>query len=138
MKPIIPLLAVLVLAACATTGQSDSEHLANYTAHAGEPVKQIRYREPMGWDRIDGEHIVLNMRPTESWLLTLPVNCLDWAGESPLLKVDAPSGWLMAKFDTVKVAGSPVDCRIEEIRPLDIRGVRAAEKQMRDQVPSGT
>lgn len=138
MKTIIPLLAVLSLAACATTRPSDSERLALYMAHAGEPVKQIRYFNAMGWDRIDGEHVVLNMRPKETWLLTLSGDCLDWGSGSPFLTVNSQTGWLITKFDSIKVAGSPVNCRINEIRPVDMQAVRAAEKQMRDQVPSGT
>ena len=138
MKPIIPLLAALSLAACATTGPSDSERLALYMAHAGEPVRQVRYINPMGWERVDGAHVLLNMRPKENWLLTLPGNCLDWGSGSPFLKVDTQTGWLMTKFDSVKIAGSPVSCRIDEIRPVDMKAVRAAERQMRGQVPSGT
>jgi hypothetical protein len=138
MKPILPVLAAVSLAACATTGPSDSERLALYTSHAGAPVKQIRYLDAMGWERVDGEHLVLNMRPRETWLLTLSGNCLDWSSGSPFLAVNSQTGWLISKFDSVKAAGSPVTCRIDEIRPIDIQSVRAAEKQRRDQVPSGT
>ena len=138
MKPIIPLLAALSLAACATTGPSDSERLALYMAHAGDPVKKVRYINPMGWERVDGSHVLLNMRPRENWLLTLPANCLDWGRGSAFLQVDTQTGWLMTKFDSVKIGGAPVSCRIDEIRPVDMQAVREAEKQMRAQVPSGT
>lgn len=138
MKSIIPLLAAISLVACATTGPSDSEHLALYMRHAGQPVNQIRYRDVMGWERVDGNHVLLNMRPRESWLLTLPDSCLDWGGGSPFLAVSSQTGWLISKFDSVKISGSPVTCRIDEIRPVDIPAVRAAERQMRDQAVSGT
>jgi len=138
MKPIIPLLAVLSLAACATTGPTDSERLALYMAHAGAPVKHVRYITPMGWERVDGSHVVLNMRPRESWLLTLPGNCLDWGSGSPFLTVNTQTGWLMTKFDSIKVSGAPISCRIDEMRPIDMQAVRAAEKQLRDQASSGT
>ena len=55
---------------------SDTDRLALYQTHAGAPVKQIRYMEPMGWDRIDDQHVVLQMRPNESWLLRLTGPCL--------------------------------------------------------------
>jgi hypothetical protein len=138
MKPILPLLAFLSLAACATTGPSDSERLALYMAHAGEPVNQIRYITPMGWERIDGEHVALNMRPKETWMLTLSGNCLDWGTGSPFLAVNSQTGWLISKFDSIKLAGSQVNCRIDEIRPVDIQAMRAAEKLKRDQGASGT
>ena len=138
MKPIIPLLAALSLAACATTGPTDSERLALYMTHAGEPVKQVRYINPMGWERVDGEHLVLNMRPRESYLLTLSGDCLDWGTGSPFLTINSQTGWLTPKFDSIKVSGSPINCRIEEMRPVDVKAIREAEKLRRDQVPSGT
>ena len=140
MKPLIPLLAALslALAACATTRPTDTERLALYVAHAGQPVKQIRYLNPMGWEHIDGAHVVLNMRPKENWLLTLPTNCLNWGGGSPFLTIDSQNGLLITKFDSIRVAGSPVSCPISEMRPVDMQAVRAAEKQMRDQASSGT
>jgi hypothetical protein len=138
MKPVFPLLAALSLAACATTGPTDTQRLALYLAHAGAPVRQIRYFSPMGWDRIDGAHVVLNMRPKENWLLTVPTNCLNWGGGSPFLSINSQMGLLITKFDSIQVAGSPLSCRIDEIRPVDMQAIRSAEKQMRDQAPSGT
>lgn len=138
MKALLPLLALLSLAACATTGVSDSERLALYSSHAGAPVKQIRYITAMGWERVDGQHVVLNLRPKESWMLTLSGPCLDWGGGSPFLAVSSQTGWLISKFDSIRITGSPVTCRIDEIRPLDIQGIREAETQRRNQGVSGT
>ncbi|MDI1251972.1 DUF6491 family protein [Thermomonas sp.] len=138
MKSLIPLLAALSLAACATTAPSESARLALYQSHAGEPVKQIRYLNAMGWERVDGEHVVLNLLPRESWLLKLSGPCLDWGSGSPFLAFSSQTGWLISKFDSIKVSGSPVTCRIDEIRPIDMHAVHAAEKQMRDQPASGT
>ncbi len=139
MKALIfPLAAALALAACATNRPSEADRLAVYEAHAGEPVKQIRNHDAMGWDRIDGEHILLSMRPKETWLLKLSGPCLDWGSGSPFLKLSSQTGWVMAKFDRVLVQGSPVSCRIEEIRPVDVKAVRAAESELRAQASAGT
>jgi Family of unknown function (DUF6491) len=135
---ILPMLAVLGLAACATNRISDTDRLAIYDAHSGAPVKQIRYYNAMGWDRIDGEHVILNMRPNETWLLKLSGPCLDWGGGSPTLALSSQSGWVMVKFDKVSVQGSPVTCRIEEIRPVDVKAVRAAEDARRAQLSART
>ncbi len=135
---IIPMLAVLGLGACATNRASDADRLAIYQAHAGAPVKQIRNYQAMGWDRIDGEHILLNMRPKETWLLQLSGNCLDWGNGSPFLTLSSQTGWVMAKFDRVNVKGAPMSCRIEEIRPVDVQAVRAAEAALRAQASVGT
>lgn len=124
---VFPMLAVLGLAACATNRVSDVDRLAVYMAHSGAPVNQVRYYNAMGWDRIDGEHVLLEMRPRETWLLKLSGPCLDWGSGSPVLSLSSPTGWVLAKFDRVHIQGSPVTCRIEEIRPVDIKAVRAAE-----------
>jgi hypothetical protein len=129
--------AVAVLAGCASTRMPEADRLALYQAHAGQPVKQIRYYSAMGWDRIDDEHVVLDMRPNESWLLTVSGPCLDWGGASPILRLSSTGPYVMAKFDRILTQGSPVSCRIEEIRPIDVKGLRAARDAMQPQ-PSGT
>ena len=128
---LIPMLAVLSLSACATHRLGDGDRLALYRAHAGEPVKQIRNYRAMGWDRIDGQHVLLEMRPRENWLLSLSGPCLDWGTGSPNLTLSSQTGWVVSKFDRVQIEGSQVTCRIEEIRPVDVAAMRAAEDQLR-------
>ena len=138
MKGLILVVATALLSACASTGLPEATRLALVEAHAGAPVNQIRYSNPMGWSRVDAQHVLLDMRPRETWLLTLTGGCLDWGGGSPGLLVQSQTGFLLGKFDSVQLVGSPVSCRINEIRPVDMQAVRAAEKQLRDQPPSGT
>ena len=135
---VLPMLAVLGLVACATNRISDADRLAIYDAHSGAPVKQIRYYDAMGWDRIDDQHVLLNMRPSETWLLKVSGPCLDWAGGSPVLRLSSTGPYVMAKFDRILTDGSPVSCRIEEIRPVDVKAVRAAEDARRAQLSAGT
>ena len=135
---ILPMLAVLGLAACATNRISDTDRLAIYDAHSGAPVKQIRYYNAMGWDRIDDQHVLLNMRPSETWLLKVSGPCLDWGSSSPVLRLSSSGPYVMAKFDRILTEGSPVSCRIEEIRPVDVKAVRAAEDARRAQLYAGT
>ena len=134
---IVPLIAVLGLGACATNRLSDTDRLAMYDAHAGAPVKQIRFYNAMGWDRIDDEHVLLSMRPSETWMLKVSGPCLDWGSASPVLRLSSTGPYVMAKFDRILTEGSPASCRIEEIRPIDIKGLRAARDAMHPQ-PSGT
>jgi hypothetical protein len=129
---LVPLLALASLAACATNRMNDTDRLALYQAHAGEPVRQIRNTNAMGWDRIDDQHVVLEMRPNESWLLTLAGPCLDWGSGSPFLKVSTANGLTLTPFDKVIVPGSQISCQIREIRPLDIKAVRAGENALRE------
>ena len=125
---LVPLIAVFGLAACATNRPSDADRLALYEAHSGAPVKQIRFFNAMGWDRIDDEHVLLNMRPNETWLLKVSGPCLDWGSASPVLRLSSTGPYVMAKFDRILTEGSPVSCRIEEIRPVDVKALRAAQQ----------
>lgn len=138
MKGLMVLMATGLLAACASMGLPEATRLALIEAHAGAPVNQIRYSNPIGWSRVDAQHVLLDLRPRETWLLTLTGSCLDWGSGSPGLIVKSQTGFLLGKFDSVQTVGSLVTCRIDEIRPVDMKAVRAAEKQLRDQPPSGT
>jgi|SRR5690606_35437674 len=129
-KALVPMLAALVLAGCATTRMSDAEKLAFYEAHAGEPVKDIRYRDPIGWDKVDDEHLLLTMRPDEVWLIEVSGPCLDYGSASPTIVIDASFNRLSVGFDRIKVPGNPISCRIEEIRPVDMAAVRDARDAM--------
>ena len=135
---LVPLLAVASLSACATNRMSDTDRLARYQAHAGEPVKQIRNTNAMGWDRVDDQHIVRNMRPTESWLLTVSGPCLDWGRGWPVLRLSSTGPYVIAKFDRILTEGSPASCRIEEIRPIDVKAMRAAQDAATAQASAGT
>ena len=118
----------LLLAGCMTGGPTRAESLAAYQAHAGEPVRQIRYLNPIGWDKIDDEHIVVTMRPREQYLMRLSGSCFDFSSSVPTIAISSQAGWVSAKFDRVTMAGSPLSCRIEEIRPVDVRAMRAASQ----------
>lgn len=136
-KCMFPIIAVLGLGACATNGLSDADRLAMIQAHSGAPVKQMRYFNAMGWDRVDDDHVLLNMRPSETWLLRVSGPCLDWGSGSPVLGLSSQGPYVMAKLDRIHVNGSPVSCRIEEIRPVDTKALRAAESSARNQVSGG-
>ena len=49
-----------------------------YQAHAGAPVKQIRYyNADAAGTAVDDQHVLLTMRPKEIWLMRLSGPCLD-------------------------------------------------------------
>ncbi|GAB1407012.1 hypothetical protein MASR1M8_09310 [Thermomonas brevis] len=126
--PIAVLLGV-ALAACASTRPSSADTLAAYLAHAGQPVSQFHYfGRAMGWERVDDAHVLLNLRPRESWLLRVSGSCLDWGSASPKLGLSSRNGVVAARFDQVLVEGAPMGCRIEEIRRVDMQAVRAARR----------
>lgn len=131
MKALLLALAMAsALAGCATHTLSDPDRLALYQAHAGEPVNHIRYVRAISWDTVGDQHLMLETRPNEAWLLTLSGPCVTFSNGSPFLKLDARNG-LLSRFDRVQIADSRVDCQIREIQPLDLKAVQAKEKAMR-------
>ncbi len=128
---LVAIFAAWGVAACATGRLSDADRLALYQQHAGAPVNQIRYLTPIGWDRIDDQHVVLQMRPNESWLLRLSGPCLQWSNGSPFLGLSSFSGMSLSRLDKVIAPGSQLSCLIQEIRPLDVKALRAGEKALR-------
>ena len=127
---IVPLLLAGGLAACATAPHDDGvASLALYQAHADEPVSQFHYfGRAMGWQRVDDQHLLLDLKPRESWLLRVSPSCLDWGSGAPTLGLTSRNGLVVARFDQVLVDGAPMGCRIEEMRRVDMKAVRAARK----------
>ena len=121
---------VSLLGACATTRMSDAESLSLYSAHAGEPVRTIRYFDPISWEKVDDNHLLLTMRPREVYLLTIGGPCLGWGGASPAIGISSQAGYVSAGFDRISVPDVPGGCRIEQIRPVDIGAVRAERDAM--------
>lgn len=128
---LVPMLAVVSLASCATNRMSDTDRLALYEAHAGEPVKQVRYTSTQGWDRVDDQHIVLSTRSSESWLLTMSGPCLSWGGTTPVIRLETGMTGILTPFDRIHTPDTPASCQIREIRPLDVKALRAAESEAR-------
>jgi len=130
------LLLALATAACATTGMSQEEKLATYRAHAGEPVPSFRYfGEINGWTSLGDRNIAVWTKPSEAWLLELSGPCPD-IDYAPAISVTNQFNRVSAKFDKVVVhgAGTPrVPCRIDTIRPLDVKAIKQAEKTAREQ-----
>ena len=140
MKPLLPfaLLAAAALSGCATDGkQTDAETLAFYRDHAGEPVKDFQYFGRLnGWTPLGDGALAVWTRPSEGYLLELTGPCqdLDYAMS---ISVTQFGNRVSARFDDVVPLGAgtssiKIPCRIETIRPLDVKALRASEKEMRE------
>jgi hypothetical protein len=123
---LLPAASLLIFAACATTRMSDQQKLALYQGQAGTPVKSIRYVDPIGWERIDNLHLVLNVRPRESWLVSMSAPCLDWGRNDQAISIGHNGGVVSPGLDTVTFPRSQISCRISEIRVVDPAAVRDA------------
>ena len=136
--------ALLALSACASTGNLSDEHkLALYESAAGAPVSSFQYFGSInGWTSLGDSAIALWTRPNQAWLLDLYGPCQD-IEFTPVISVTNQMGRVSARFDKVIArSGSSLDipCSIRQIRPLDVKQVKAAEKQAREaqEASSGT
>lgn len=136
-KLLIALGALLALASCASNRLSEAEELALYRSHAGEPVSSFQFFGRMnGWNPLGDSALVVQTRPNQSYLLetTGPCTDLEWA---PAITLTNLGSRVYARFDKVIVlGGSPnptrFPCRIESIRPLDVKALRQSQKQLRE------
>ncbi|MDH5831988.1 DUF6491 family protein [Luteimonas sp. M1R5S18] len=136
-RPIIAtLLATLLLAGCATdTGLRDAERLALYQTHAGEPVSAFSYFGSLnGWTPLGDRALAVWTRPSEAWLLELSGPCQDLAF-TPTIGLTSQMNRVHARFDKVIVGsggGIRIPCHIAQIRPLDVKALRASERELRE------
>ena len=138
MRTSIRILAALscaVLSACASNAaQRDADRLALYRNHAGAPVDSIAYLGGYnGWTPLGDGAFALWTRPSQAYLVELFAPCseLDFAETIAFRNL---GGRLSAKFDHVYVSNRgllPISCTIREIRPLDVKAIRLAEKDAR-------
>lgn len=130
-------LVALAVSGCVSTGaMKDDDRLALYRSHAGESVDSIQYTGSYsGWTPLSDGAFALWTRPSQAWLVELysPCSEIDYADT---IGFRDTNGRLSARFDQVYVGSHsliPISCTIKEIRPLDVKAIRAAEKDARDQ-----
>jgi hypothetical protein len=139
MKPLqITFAAIaLALAACASAGTSE-EKLALYRAHALAPVQSFRYLSRIdGWTPLGDSAVAIWTRPHEAYLIEVDRPCAD-LDFAQAIGLTSQSGSVYARFDKViprTGAGGvpPIPCQIRQIRPLDVKALKSAEKDIRRQ-----
>ncbi len=124
--------AALMLGACASTPkEASADKLARYQSFAGEPVRSIPYNASAGgknFNILDDMHMVLETRPNEAYLVSLSGPCLR-DNSAMVLNISSDIGRISAGFDRVSSLSQPgMSCTVNEIRPLDLKGLREAEK----------
>ena len=72
-------------------------------------------------------------RPSQAWLVEVYEPCAD-LDYATTIGIRSIGGRLSARFDRIHVSNNgliPLECTIKEIRPLDVKAIRAAEKDAR-------
>ncbi len=138
MQMFVPMLAAaLALGACASTASlRDADKLALYSAHAGAPVSSFRFFGGINsWTSLGDSALVVWTRPSEAYLLDLSGPCIGLEF-TPEIGLTDQGSRVHARFDKVLVRNRGainIPCRIDTIRPLDVRAIRAGERDARAQ-----
>ena len=126
---LLMLSAVLLLAACATNyAERTQAQLQRYEAAAGEPVNSFRYFTFNSWSALGKEHVAVWTRPNEAWLLKLRPICPDLEFAQRIALTSSLSR-VYARFDKVLVGD--FECRIESIRPVDVKLLKDLQREAR-------
>ncbi|MEB1530511.1 DUF6491 family protein [Xanthomonas sp. WHRI 7945] len=133
-----PLLGLAVLlAGCATNRLSDAERLSLYRANAGAPVRHFQYFNRLsGWTALGDSALAVWTRPNQAYLLELSGRCMD-LDFAPSIAITHFGNRVSARFDDVIVFGGSartirLPCRIQSVRPLDVKALRMSEKELRE------
>lgn len=135
---VLAIVAALAVAGCASNAPrlTNQQDQALYRAHAGEPVKSFRYFGRIRqWETVGDSGVAVWTRPDTAFLLDVSQGCLDleW---SPSLSMTTERDRVQVGFNDILVQRTGDKavkrCRIQAIRPLDVEGLRNAQKQLAD------
>lgn len=130
-KTLITLLAAAALAAgCATTPNriKSDEALERYLAYAGEPVREFTAFRLQSWQPLGRDKLMLWTGVNDAYLVTVWETCRDLQFANSIRVRNTGSS--VSTFDSIQVGRDR--CRIEEIRPVDIRRMKAEQHAARD------
>lgn len=128
--PLVLLLALGLLGGCAHhRPHYDATVLRAYQSAAGEPVKSFRFLSLINWRPLDREHLVVWTGPSTAWLIAIRANCTALVFSQRIA--------LTSSLDRVysfhdKVIQGPYECRIREIRPVDLKRLREGTPRSRE------
>lgn len=129
MKSVLVVLlsCALVLSGCVTSSpkQRDADNLARYQAFAGEPVDSFHLRTLQNWVSLGREHFAVYTSVNDAWLIEVWAPCtgLDYARA---ISLTSTGSRVHARFDSVRFEQQT--CRIEQIRKVDARAMKAARR----------
>jgi hypothetical protein len=131
---IVLALGVLLVTSASANSARDAERKAQVMAFTGEPVSSIRYLGMHEWEPLGDHSLLLWENNNRAYFLDLDPTCNDlkWAMK---VAVVAHGLTLDSKFDNVLVGERR--CQIEEIRLVDVKGLKAAEHAAREARKAG-
>lgn len=131
------LAALMASAAGMAVAKNDGyeERRAFITQFAGEAKNSVSFSRSYDFEALGTDALLLWESANRAYLVTLEDYCPDLPSERVII-VNNKGARLTAKFDTITVVSRGESyndsCRILEIRPVDVKTMRAAEKAGRE------
>jgi len=126
-------LTVTLLTACSSAGLRNDGLRFDYASYAGEPVAEIvALRGIDSWTSVSRDQLVIWTGINEAYLLRVWDVCPDLTFANAIRVTQ--TGRRISKFEKV-IVGDDV-CPISEIRPLDVKQLKADRKAARERVKS--
>lgn len=119
----------LVLAGCAAgiDRMAGDTPLERYTSYAGEPVERFTAFNVTGWTALSRNKLVVWTGVSDAYLLTVWDTCRDLQFVERIRVTQTGSS--ISRLDKVIVRGDR--CPITEIRPVDVKQMRADREAAR-------
>ena len=117
--------AATMLAGCASLRKSQLD----YHEYAGEPVKSFYMSNFDGWAPVSKDEVVVWSGINKAYLIKVSGYCPDLQFANAIAVTSTAS--TVDKFEKVIVGHDR--CFIQEIRPVDVKQMKADRKLMRDQ-----
>ena len=130
-KPCLMMVAALLVGGCASAPQVQraADRQAAYAAAAGAPVRSFRFVTLYSWAPLGTSQLAVYTRPNEAWLLDVG-SCPDLP-YTPTIALTSNLNQVMVNFDKVVIGRSRFPCRIAQIRPVDMKQLKAVQEQQR-------
>ena len=134
MTRLFAIVLVTGLAAACATGPArfeTSATLERYESYALAPVRDFTSFDLLWWEPLTRNRLVLWNGVNEAYLVTVWNSCQDLKFAQAIRVTK--TGNTISTFEAVKVGRER--CQIEEIRPIDVRRMKAERKEMK--LPGG-
>jgi hypothetical protein len=128
------LVTTTILAAALLTACASNRPRLDYTDYAGEPVKSFYMSDFDGWSSVSKDQLVVWAGMNKAYLLTVTGYCPDLQFANTIAVTS--TGNTVDKFEKVIVGRDR--CLIREIRPIDVKQMKADRKVLREQQKKGT